>query len=192
MLGTLAAHMTETKVIGVVGGIEQPSITKELEAFKMAALAVDPDITVLMAYCNSFTDVTAGQAAATAMINQNADVLYHVANQAGTGVIKAAEEKELFCLGNSYDQSSIAPEYLLCSTAYNLPNVVVYAYNQIEAGTFGNEIVNLGVKDDVVDIVWNDGLKDVIGEDVVGKIEQMKEDIKSGKLDVPIIETPSN
>lgn len=191
MLGTLAAMMTKTKVIGVVGGIEQPSITKELEAFKAAALAYDPDIKVLTAYCNSFTDVTAGQSAATAMINQDADVLYHVANQAGTGVIKAAEEKNLYCLGNSYDQSSIAPSVLLASTVYNLPGVVVRAYEDIQAGTFGDAILNLGVDDGIVDIVLNEALIEKIGEDNVKKLEEMKAGIADGSIDVPLIETPS-
>lgn len=192
LMGTLAAMMTKTKVIGAVGGVQQPSITKELEAFKEAAKAYDDSITVLTAYCNSFTDVTAGQSAATAMINQNADVLYQVANQAGTGVIKACEEKNLFCLGNSYDQSSIAPNSILCSTVYNLPNVVVFAYDSILNGKFGDAIVPLGIKEDVVDIVFNEAMKETIGEANIATINQMKEDIASGKLDVPLIETPTN
>lgn len=191
LIGTLSALMSKTKIIGVVGGIEQPSITKELEAFRIAAKAVDPEITVLTAYCNSYTDVTAGQAAATAMINQNADVLYHVANQAGTGVIKACEEKNLYCCGNSYDQSSIAPSVLLCSTVYNLPNVIVYAYDSILKNEFGNAVVQLGINENVVDIAFNAALKETIGEDIIVRITQMKEDIASGKLDVPVIETPS-
>lgn len=192
LMGTLAAMMTKTKVIGAVGGVEQPSITKELEAFKAAAKAYDDSITVLTAYCNSFTDVTAGQSAATAMINQIADVLYQVANQAGTGVIKACEEKNLYCLGNSYDQSSIAPTSILCSTVYNLPNVIIFAYDSILNGTFGDAIVPLGIKEDVVDIAFNDAMKDVIGTENIDKINKMKEDIVNGDLDVPLIETPTS
>ncbi|NLC39588.1 MAG: BMP family ABC transporter substrate-binding protein, partial [Clostridiaceae bacterium] len=191
LMGMLAAMMTETNVIGVVGGFEQPSITKELEAFKAAAKAYNPDITVLSAYVNSFTDVTAGQSAATAMINQNADVLYHVANQAGTGVINAAAESDIYVMGNSYDQSSIAPEVLLCSTVYSMPNVILQAYADIEAGTFGNSVTNLGFKEGIVDLAFNEALLDVIGAENVTKIEQAKEDIVSGKIDVPLIETPS-
>lgn len=191
LMGMLAAMMSETGVVGVVGGFEQPSITKELEAFKVAAKEYNPDITVLSAYVNSFTDVTAGQSAATAMINQNADVLYHVANQAGTGVINAAAESGIYVMGNSYDQTSIAPSVLLCSTVYSMPNVILQAYADIEAGTFGDSVTNLGFKEGIVEIAFNEALLDVIGEDNVSKIEQAREDIISGKIDVPLIETPS-
>lgn len=191
LMGTLAAMMTKTKVIGVVGGIEQPSITKELEAFKLGAKKEDPEVTVLSAYCNSFTDVTAGQSAATAMINQRADVLYHVANQAGTGVIKACEEKNLYCLGNSYDQSSIAPKVILASTVYNLPNVIVFAYESILNNQFGNAVVPLGIKEKVVDISFNEKLNDVIGQENIDRINKMKDEICNGTLDVPVIETPT-
>ena len=191
LMGVLAAMMTETNVIGVVGGIEQPSITKEVEAFKAAAKEYNPEITVLSAYANSFTDVTAGQSAATAMINQNADVLYHVANQAGTGVINAAADNDVYVMGNSYDQSSIAPEVLLCSTVYSMPNVILQAYADTEAGIYGNAVTNLGFKEGIVDIAFNEALLDVIGEDNVAEIEQTKDDIIAGKIDVPLIETPS-
>ena len=89
LMGALAALTSETKVIGVIGGMEQPSIIKEVEAFKIAAKEINPDIKILESYVNSFTDVTAGKAAAISMLDQDADVLYQVANQAGTGVIKS-------------------------------------------------------------------------------------------------------
>ena len=39
-------------MIGVVGGFEQPSITKELEAFKLGAAEIDPEVRVLEIYVN--------------------------------------------------------------------------------------------------------------------------------------------
>ena len=70
-MGLLCAGMSESNVIGVIGGFEQPSITKELEAFKLAAKTVNPDIKVLEIYLNSFVDTNLGYEAAMTMIGQN-------------------------------------------------------------------------------------------------------------------------
>ncbi|WP_100065865.1 BMP family protein [Miniphocaeibacter massiliensis] len=188
LMGALAASMSETKVIGVIGGVEQPSIIKEVEAFKAAAKEINPDIKILESYVNSFTDVTAGKAAATSMLDQGADVIYQVANQAGTGVIKACEERGVYALGNSYDQSSVAPNTVLCSTVYRMPEVINYALEEVIGNKFGDSVTYLGIKDKVVDITFNKDLKGKIPEDVVKKIEDLYSQIESGKLEVPLKE----
>lgn len=89
VMGGLCAGMSKSGTIGVIGGFEQPSITKELEAFKLAARTVRPDIHVLEIYINSFVDTNLGYEAAMTMIGQGADVIYQVANQAGNGALIA-------------------------------------------------------------------------------------------------------
>jgi basic membrane lipoprotein Med (substrate-binding protein (PBP1-ABC) superfamily) len=96
--------------------------------------AYRPDIKVLESYMGSFTDVAEGKEAAMAMIDQKADVLSHVANQAGTGVIKAAESKGLLATGYSWDQHSIAPNTIFCSTIYNVPALVVNIVQLVKDG----------------------------------------------------------
>ncbi|MBR3641352.1 MAG: BMP family protein, partial [Oscillibacter sp.] len=152
LMGLLCASMSETKTIGVVGGFEQPSITKELEAYKLAAKTVDPDIKVLEIYINSFTDTNLGYEAAMTMIDQGADVIYQVANQAGNGALKACEERGCYCCGNSYDQNSIAPDYVLSSTVYNMDQVMITAVSSIMDGTFQGGVYNLGMDKHVVEI----------------------------------------
>ena len=192
LMGLLSASMTETGRIGVVGGFEQPSIVKEIEAFKVAARSVNPDIVVYSAFVNSWTDVTAGKAAAESMIDQGADVLYHVANQAGTGVIIAAEENGLLACGNSYDQNSIAPDTVLSSTEYNMPLVVLTAVENVLNGTFEGGIFYLGMSEGVVDISPYHGMADRIPQDVKDLIAQARQDIADGTLVVPRIETSTN
>lgn len=191
LMGIICSSMSKTGKIGVVGGFEQPSIVKEVEAFKVAAKSVNPDIEVLDVYISSFTDVTAGKAAASSMIDQGVDVLYHVANQAGTGVIKAAQEKGIFACGNSYDQHSIAPDTVICSTVYNMPEVILQAVNQVKEGKFGGGIYHLGMADNVVDIASYNAFEDKIPQDLKDLIEKLKGQITDGSLVVPLIEVPT-
>lgn len=192
LMGMLCAGMSETKVIGVVGGFEQPSITKELEAFKLGAKEIDPEIKVLELYVNSFTDASLGKEAAISMINQNADVLYHVANQAGNGVIMAAQENNLLACGNSYDQSSIAPDTVMASTVYRMPKVILTGVEQVKKGIFAGGIFHLGLADGVVDITGYGNFETKIPDELKNQIAAKKEAIKTGKFVVPVIETPTN
>lgn len=191
LMGVLCSSMSKSGKIGVVGGFEQPSIVKEVEAFKIGAKEVNPDVVVYEAYISSYTDVTAGKAAADSMIDQGADVLYHVANQAGTGVIKAAEENGLLACGNSYDQNSIAPDTVMCSTVYNMPQVILTAVGQVRDGSFGGGIHYLGMDDNVVDIAPYHSFEDKIPKETKELIADLKAKILDGSLKVPLIETPT-
>ena len=188
LMGILSSSMSKTGKIGVIGGIEQPSIVKELEAFKLGAKKMNPNIIVYEIYLNSFTDVSAGKDAALSMIGKGADVLYHVANQAGTGAIKAAEEKGILTCGNSYDQNSIAPNTVMCSTIYNMPTVILTAVEAVKDGTFKGGVTHLGMKEKVVDISSYHSFESKIPDATKKLIEDTKKQIIDGSLTVPVIE----
>ncbi len=188
IMGIIAGSMTEANKVGVVGGFEQPSIIKEVEAFKIGVKEVKPDAEIYSAYINSYTDVTAGSTAANSMIDKGADILYHVANQAGTGVIKSAEEAKILALGNSYDQNSIAPETVICSTVYNIPKVIYEAAKQVKDGSFKGGIFNLGMKEGIVEIAPYHSFEDKIPAETKELITKKIEEIKAGSFEVPIVE----
>lgn len=187
LMGVLAASLSKTGKIGIVGGIEQPSIIKILEAYKLGAKSVNPKITVLTAYIGSFTDVNLGKEAALAMAAQGADVLSHSANQAGTGVIKAAEEKGLLSTGDSWDQSVISPKSVACSTIYNVPVLVLIAVDKVRSGTFKGGVFNLGMKEGVVDIASYHDFESKIPAKAKTTIADLKKRIAAGSFTVPIV-----
>ena len=191
LMGMLSASMSETGTIGIVGGFEQPSIVKVLEAYKLGAQAVNPSIKVLDAYVSSFTDVALGKEAALSMADQGADVLSHCANQAGTGVIKAAEERGLLATGDSYDQSSIAPSTVMASTLYSVPALVLTAVEKVNTGTYEGGVFNLGMADGVVDISGYNAFEDKIPSEVKSLIADTRAKILDGSFTVPLIETPT-
>jgi basic membrane protein A len=188
LMGVLAASMTKTGKIGMVGGFEQPSIIKVVEAYKLGAKSVNPDITVFDVYVGSFTDVSLGKEAALAMADQGADVLSHIANQAGTGVIKAAEERGLMATGDSWDQSVIAPDTVMCSTIYSVPVLVKTAVENLQKGSYEGGIFNLGMTAGVVDISSYNNFSTKVPQDVQDEISDLKAKIISGEFEVPLIE----
>jgi basic membrane protein A len=171
----------------MVGGIEQPSIIKVVEAYKLGAKAYNPAIKVYDVYIGSFTDVSLGKEAALAMADKGADVLSHIANQAGTGVIKAAEERGLLSTGDSFDQNFISPKSVVCSTVYNVPTLVTIAVDKVRSGKFGGGVFNMGMKEGVVDIASYHDFDSAIPAKAKDMIAALKKKITAGTFVVPII-----
>ncbi len=187
LMGVLAASESKTGKIGIVGGVEQPSIIKVVEAYKLGARSVNPKIEVMATYIGSFTDVTLGKEAALAMADKGADVLSHIANQAGTGVLKAAEERKLLATGDSWDQSVIAPKAVVSSTIYNVPVLVTLAVEAVKNGTFKGGVFNLGMKEGVVDVAPFHGFEASVPAAAKAKLAELKKQITAGTFKVPIV-----
>jgi len=187
LMGVLAASMSKAGKIGIVGGVEQPSIIKVVEAYKLGARAVNPKIEVMASYIGSFTDVALGKEAALAMADRGADVLSHIANQAGTGVLKAAEERKLLATGDSWDQSVIAPKAIVSSTIYNVPVLVTIAVEAVKNGTFKGGVFNMGMKEGVVDVAPYHGFEAAVPAEAKTKIADLKKQITAATFKVPIV-----
>jgi basic membrane protein A and related proteins len=192
LMGVLAASLSKTGTIGFVGGIEQPSIIKIVEAYKLGAKAYNANIKVLDVYIGSFTDVNLGKEAALALADKGADVLSHSANQAGTGVIKAAEERGLLATGDSFDQSVIAPKTVVCSTVYNVPVLVTIAVDKVRSGAFTGGVFNMGMKEGVVDIASYHDFDAKIPRKAKDMIADLKKKIAAGSFVVPVITKSSS
>jgi basic membrane protein A len=188
LMGVISAAMSETGKIGIVGGVEQPSIIKVVEAYKLGARFYNPDIVVYDVYIGSFTDVNLGKEAALAMADKGADVLSHIANQAGTGVLKAAQERGLLATGDSWDQSVIAPDTVVCSTIYSVPILVKTAVEKVQSGTYEGGIFNLGMDIGVVDVAPYHNFSTLVPAEVQALVKDLKAQIISGELKVPVIE----
>ncbi|MCB0021134.1 MAG: BMP family ABC transporter substrate-binding protein, partial [Anaerolineales bacterium] len=89
--GVLAANLTESGVIGVVGPVEAGDAKLYIDGFVAGAQATNPDITVNVSYTGSFGDTALAAEAANVHIDAGADVLTGSAQQV-VGVIQVANE----------------------------------------------------------------------------------------------------
>ena len=176
--GIIAANMTKSGKVGSIGPMQGDSLVKIINGFEDGAKSVNPDIVVETAWTNSFTDTQIAQEAATAMIDDGVDVIKHCANACGTGAINAAVAAKIWCQGDSYDQSSLAPSNILDSALYNVDVVLDIALGSIADGTFKADVYNLGMKDGAVAVLLSDNLPDNVKEIAQKAID----DIKSGAL----------
>lgn len=176
--GIIAASVSESAKLGAIGPIPGDSLVKIVNGFEDGAKSVNPDIEVQTAWTNSFVDTQLAQEAAKAMIENGVDVIKHCANACGNGAMAAAADAGIWCQGDSYDQSSLAPENILDSAIYNLDVVIDTALGSVTDGSFAGDVYNLGMADGAVEVLLSDNLSDEVKEVAQNAIDQ----IISGEL----------
>lgn len=178
--GIIAASTSESGKLGAIGPIPGDSLVKIINGYEDGAKSVNPDIEVQTAWTNSFVDTQLAQEAAKAMIDNDVDVIKHCANACGNGAMTAAVEAGIWCQGDSYDQSSLAPDNILDSAIYNLDVVIDTALGSVADGSFEGDVYNLGMADGAVEVLLSDNLSD----DVKATAQDAIDKIISGELEV--------
>jgi basic membrane protein A len=132
LCGLIAGGMSESGVIGVVGGLPVPEVNRIVNAFTDGVKEVNADAEVLVTFINSWFDPAAAKEAALAQVDAGADVLF----AERFGVIEAAVENDLWAFGNMSDQNELAPDHVLSSPVWNMRPTVEYVISQVKAGSY--------------------------------------------------------
>jgi len=190
LAGLIAGGVSESGVIGVVGGHPVPEVNRIINAFIQGAKEVNPDVTVLVTFINSWFDPAAAKEAALSQIDTGADVLF----AERFGVIEAAVENDLFAFGNMSDQNELGPDHVLTSPVWNMAPTVTYVIEQVIAGSFTSQ----DLKDFSMMAKGGASLADYhslesnIPSDILDLVAQRQEEILNGLFRVDIDEaTPA-
>jgi len=187
--GHICARMSETDKLGAIGGFAYPVIIQQLEAFKLGAQSVNPDIEVTIAYVDSWEDIALGKEAALAQISTGADCIFHVADTAGLGVIQACDEGGVRAVGFATDQNPVAPDTVITSTIIDYQKMLVDAVGEIMDDTFEfNTIHYYGLDSGLVKLADYHGL---VPDDIAAEAEEIQQQIISGDVEVPLISEPT-
>lgn len=133
--GALAAMLSTSGTVGVVGGGDNPTQATMIKAFKAGAASVN-SVKGLDVLTGDYDDPQKGKEAALAMIGQGADVIAHFANTTGLGAIEAAIEKNVKVIGFYNDQLDVAPALLATSFKIELAKMVEFLGLAVKDGTF--------------------------------------------------------
>ena len=184
LMGYLAAKMTKSKTVGIVGPVEAGDAIKYNRGFQQGVQAAGGDVKVRIAYTGSFGDlVKAGEIAKTHM-DAGADVLTGSAQQV-PGAIKAAAAKPgTYWMSTDMDQSSFAPDTVLAAQVYNWEKVVAKMIEQRQKGDVTGKHLTLSFVDGTLELKYNPKLADKIPQAVKDQVESLKKDIASGKLKI--------
>lgn len=182
LAGYVAGLMTEKDNIGIVLGVA--SETMHLFGYGYCAGAIDanPDITVQQGNANSFGDPAMGSTLTTNFVTNGADVVFHAAGATGTGVISECQAKGIMAVGVDSDQSYLAPETVITSAMKRVDNAVYATVEQLVNGTLEGGVALYNMSNNGVDIAPT---TDLLPEEVVTAVEEVKAKILSGEIVVP-------
>ena len=130
LAGYIAAKVTESGIIGAMGGEDQDTINDFIVGYKQGALHANPDIKVEVIYSNDYDDPAIGKECALTLNEKGADVVFQIASKCGDGVFEAAKEKGFYAIGVDADQKHIDPEVIICSMCKEVGDSIYDAVKQ--------------------------------------------------------------
>ncbi len=193
ILGVLGGLLTETDNLGVVLAIKGNAVMEKFEyGFKAGAKSVNPNVTVQVAYTNSFSDPNLGNEVATAMYSKGADIVGCYAGACNLGVFNACKNagEGNYCFGAAKGQFDQQPDKIVASLVkpidkalYNIVNdyVTTGAFETSKPLTLG--LANEGVVVKYTDM--NDSLLELITDDMQSVLDSYAAKIGSGEITVP-------
>lgn len=184
MAGALAGLETESGKAGGIAGYDFPVLRAQMAAFEAGLRHTNPDATFKVVYLGTMDDVARGKEAARSMAAAGIDVVYHIADAAGVGVITGAEAAGIKAVGWGLDQNDVAPETVLGSQLANMSEQVGKACREILDDQFAGGTVEVNG--------LNSGLTGLsplynVGDGVQAQIDEIRQQIMDGDLDVPSI-----
>jgi simple sugar transport system substrate-binding protein len=186
MAGVIAGTMTKTNTLGFVGSFPIPEVLRNINAFTLGALSVNPKVKTKVVWVNTWFDPPKEADAAQSLINAGADVLLQ--NTDSTAVLQTAEKNGKFAFGWDSDMSAFAPKAHLASAVVNWGPYYVKSINDVIDGTWKSERTVWGVKEGQNDLV---SIADFVPEDAKAKVMEIKDGMKAGTFEVftgPIVD----
>lgn len=186
LCGMIAAGVTKTGRIGVVGGHPVAEVNRIVNAFIDGAKSINPDVKVSVTFINSWYDPAAAKEAALAQVDAGADVLF----AERFGVIEAAVENKLFAFGNMSDQYELGPDHVLTGPVWNMTPTVEYVIKQVAAGAFtAQDLKDFSmVAKGGAYLADFHGMDSKIPAEVLAKVKEVEASIKNGTFRVDIKE----
>ena len=172
-------------VIGAIGGVQSSGIDVFLYGYLQGACAVNPDISVLLAYAGGFGDPTTGRELALSMNEQGADVVFQVAGGTGEGVIVAARDEGFFAIGVDSDQDYLAPGAVLTSMMKRVDVAIYDVIRQAVEGTLeGGTVQQYGLEENGVGLSEMTYTRHIIPGEYMEAVAEAREAILAGEIDV--------
>lgn len=193
LAGYIAAKMSESGVIGAVGGEDVNTVNDFITGYEQGAMYADPDAEVIVEYINSYENAFSAREAALNLNKKGADVIFQVAGDAGEGVFQAAEEKGFYVIGTDGDQKINCPQYdeqIICSIKKEVGNSIYDVVRGfLEEGKWeGARVWTADMASGYVSLAYGDeNSVQQVSEELKAEAEEIAADIISGEIKVEAV-----
>jgi basic membrane lipoprotein Med (substrate-binding protein (PBP1-ABC) superfamily) len=178
--GVIAASLSESDVLGVVGPIETGDAKLYVDGFAAGATATNPDVDVNVNYIGSFSDVALASAAAETHVQAGADALTGTA-QMVVGAIGVAEENGVIWFGTQSSQTSLAPGTVVANQVYDWTVALDEIISNVKGGMLGGEAYALTLANGGLVMDYNPDY------DLPGDVKSLADETVQGIIDGSIV-----
>jgi basic membrane protein A len=190
LAGALAAMVSKTGHVGVIGGYDFPQLNWETEGFTLGARWINPSMKVSETYINSWDNVATAHAAAEAQIGAGADILFSATDQATQGMYEAAKaHSNTYVIAQYFDSNSQAPTVVLTSVLFNLQGATEKIIEDAVHGQLKNSNYVFTLKDGVGELAPYYSLASVVTPADQSRLNAIKAMVAAGQLNVPFLST---
>jgi basic membrane lipoprotein Med (substrate-binding protein (PBP1-ABC) superfamily) len=168
LMGMAAGLLTKTNKLGYVGSF--PGSYTDINAFTLGAQSVNPQVTMMPVYVNSWFDPSAETQAANALIDSKVDVLYGIMDD--PAYLKAAEERGVWAAMWNTDMRKYGPKAYISSVLLNWNDFYIKEVQAYLNGTWkGGRIVYLPLGQGVDRDAWGEN----VPKDVQQRVDAVRE-----------------
>ena len=188
LAGYIAAAMSDSGVVGAVGGEDSDTINDFIVGYEAGAKLANENVEVQVQYAGTYDDPAKGKELALALYDAGCDVVFQVASLTGEGVFEAAKERNLLAIGVDSDQKYIDPEHIACSMIKKVGESIETAINDlIDNGSWqGGQIWVADMSTGLVDVGYGDDtMTQQVSDELKAEVESIKQQIIGGEIEVP-------
>lgn len=186
-IGIIAAHVTQTGVLGALYGFDIPVCHAMGVALLAGAQSVNPDIRLITTAVGDWIDVAKAKEAALAQADAGVDFWIECGEGPALGAIAAAEEVGGYVTGYVGDMTPNGPNVVLVNLIWNMEPIFSDMLKMTLEGTFDNPLIQYGVPEGAMLFTVNENLRDVIPQEALDAANAAMEEIKSGELVVEFV-----
>jgi len=192
LAGTLAARMSQSDILGSVGGMQIPPVDSFIYGYRNGARCANPNVTVVVSYTDDFGNPDLGAQAAQGLLAQGADVIFAVAGPTGYGAVLTATQSGAWGIGVDVDyydlvfMSGAVPgsNKLLTSAMKRVDNAVFDTIADVVSGTFTSGTVVYDLAADGVGLAPFHETDPFIPQTARDELARVRQSIISNTLDV--------
>ncbi|WP_062227211.1 BMP family ABC transporter substrate-binding protein [Aureimonas frigidaquae] len=179
VLGTIAGMMSKTGKAGYVASFPIPEVVMGINAFTQAARKVNPNFETQVVWVNSWYDPAKEAQAASALLDQGADVITQHTDSPGP--LQEAEKRGAIAFGQAWDMQSFAPNAHMTAIVDNWGPYYVQRVEAVLNDTWETQDVWLGMKEGEVTM---SPFNDRMPADVKAAAQKIVDDTVAGTYNV--------
>ena len=195
LAGYLAMRMSNTGKIGIVVGVEYPTLSDFITGYITGAQAANPDAQVAVSASGDFVDQAAAKETALAQIRQGCDVVYAVGAGSSFGTLEACKESGVWGIGCDTDLAAqfigVDDEQADCIITSAYKDWGTVSYNWIKAciedpaSVPWGGVAEYGIADQGCKLIQNEIYNKQVPDEIKAEIETLNQKIISGEITCP-------